>query len=95
MSRVRSVGAVGDVTGTVTSDNEDEADEAATAGEVVEDTWEVSLAAWCRAARRRFFSCSEGPRWRGWRGGGAGGGVGKKEGGKEWGAPGWPRVQFS
>ena len=65
LSRISLVSTVGDVTGTVESDNIEEVDEAATAGEVVEDTGEVTLAAWCRAAHRLFCSCSEGPRWRG------------------------------
>ena len=49
----------------------------------VEDTGPVVLAAWWRAARRRFLSNSPGPRWRGRRGGGAGGGDGTEEGGNE------------
>lgn len=57
-----------------------------------------ALAAWWRAARRRFLSFSVGPRWRGWREaevvGGEGGGGKEREVGWEWGAPGFPRVQL-
>ena len=63
--------------------------------EGVEDTEAVVLAAWWRTARRWLFSFSEGPRWRGRRGGGAGGWEEKEEGGKEWRASGGPSVQFS
>ena len=51
-------------------------------------------AAWWRAARRRFFSLSAGPRWRGRQEGEeVGGEVGGEKAGMEWGAPGCPRVQ--
>ena len=67
------------------------------------DTWEVALAeaaflacsSWWRAARRRFFSLSTGPRWRGRQEGEEVGGEGGGEkAGMEWGAPGCPRVQL-
>ena len=48
----------------------------------------LARAAWCWAARWRFFSLSACPRWRGWRGGDWGGGAGVGAGGREWGAPG-------
>ena len=54
----------------------------------------VALAAWWWAARSRLRSFSDGPRWRGRRGGG-GGKEGAGTGGREWGAPGWPREQLN
>ena len=82
-----------DVTGEVAVTGETEAvsitEEAGAAGAAA-SAW----AAWWRAARRRFFSFSAGPRWRGRRKvedvGGEGGG---EKAGVEWGAPGCPRVQ--
>ena len=46
------------------------------------------------AARWRFFSLSEGPRWRGRQGGGEEADEGGGDGPREWGAPGLPRVQL-
>ena len=65
--------------------------------EGVEETGAAVLArsVWWRAARWRFFSFSAGPRCRGRRGGEGGGGKGAERGGREWGAPGGPRVQLN
>ena len=57
----------------------------------------LARAAWCLAARWRFFSLSDGPRCRGRRGGeewGGGAGAGGA-GGREWEAPGLPIVQLN
>ena len=54
----------------------------------------AALAAWWRAARWLLRSLSLGPRWRGRQGGG-GGKEGAGTGGREWGAPGWPRLQLN
>ena len=64
-------------------------------GEVAIDagTAVLARAAWCLAALSLFFFLSAGPRCRGRRGGNEGGGEVAEEGGREWGAPGGPKVQ--
>ena len=74
--------------------------EAATLTEAeIADTGAVAsacaCAAWWRAARSRFLSLSAGPQWRGRRGGVVVEGKGGEEGGREWGAPGFPMVQLN
>ena len=51
----------------------------------------LAMAAWFWAARSQFFSLSAGKR----RGGDEGGGEGAEEVGREWDAPGGPRVQVN
>ena len=65
------------------SDNEDEANEAPTAEEVVASSSKVVYLPLCRTTMAR--SARRRSRGRGGKGGR----------GNEWGAPGWPRVQFS
>ena len=81
-----------DVTGAVKL--EPEADTEAVDEEIAVEAESAVLAraAWCLAARWRFFSLSAGPRCRGRRGGEEEGGGGAGAGGREWGAPGLPIV---
>ena len=82
--------AVEQASDTVTVEGEPGANIGAVDDEVAEeaDAAVLARAAWCWAARWRFFSLSACPRWRGWRGGDWGGGAGVGAGGREWGAPG-------